>query len=289
MRLIVLGGSGFLGSHVCDILSKKNHEVVIYDIKKSNWINKKQKIVIGNILDDMKLDKIIKGSDIVYNFAGVSDLDQSKNLIEESISLNILAVAKILKLCKKHKVKKYIHASTLYVNSSRGSFYKSSKKAAEDYIKEFSKLFKLNYTILRYGTLYGPRADISNGVYKIIKNAIKKNIVEYEGYKNSVREYIHVLDAANQSVEALKKEYTNSILMISGHQAYNVTDFLKFLSEILNIKKIKYKKPKFEGHYTITPFQIDENISKKVNMKNYIDLGEGILNLVKNIKNHDKK
>jgi UDP-glucose 4-epimerase len=289
MKIVVLGGSGFLGSHLCDILSKKNHEVIIYDIKNSIWKNNKQKIIIGNILDENSLAKTIKGADFVFNFAGISDLDKSKDLLEETIHLNILAVAKILKICTKYRVSRYIHASTLYVNSSNGSFYKCSKKAAEDYIKEFSKLFKLNYTILRFGTIYGPRADISNGVYKIIKNAVKKNIVEYEGHKGSIREYVHVLDAVNQSVEALKKEYCNTTLMVSGHQAYSVTDFLKFISEILNIKKIKIKRPKFEGHYVVSPFQIEDDIVKKINMKEYIDLGEGILHLTKFIKNENKK
>ena len=51
MKILVLGGSGFLGSHVSDILTKKGNEVRIFDTKKSKWIKKKQKMYIGKILN----------------------------------------------------------------------------------------------------------------------------------------------------------------------------------------------------------------------------------------------
>ena len=73
MKIVVTGGSGFLGSHVADELSKKGHEVIIFDKKKSKWIRSDQKMHIGTILSFNDLEKAIKSSDIIFHFAALAD------------------------------------------------------------------------------------------------------------------------------------------------------------------------------------------------------------------------
>ncbi len=69
-KILILGGAGFLGSHVADSLIEKSYNVIIYDIKKSEWVNKKCKFYQGNISNLKKLETLLKKVDIVYNFAG---------------------------------------------------------------------------------------------------------------------------------------------------------------------------------------------------------------------------
>ena len=109
MKCLVTGGSGFLGSHVADELSNNNHEVIIYDKKKSRWIRKDQKMIIGDINDVRKLNSIVKKSDYVFHFAGLSDLNDAINKPSETATNNILATINLLKMCKKFKIfaKKY--------------------------------------------------------------------------------------------------------------------------------------------------------------------------------------
>ena len=168
MKITVTGGSGFLGSHVADALSKKGHKVTIFDKKKSKWIRSDQKIVIGDILDAKALENVIKDADVVFHFAALGDLNQALREPVNSVITNILGTVRTLELSRKHKIKRFIHASTIYVNSAEGSFYRSSKKAAEDYVDEYKKNYGLNYTILRFGSLYGQRSDDTNGVKKIV-------------------------------------------------------------------------------------------------------------------------
>ena len=179
MKIVVLGGSGFLGSHVADELSKKGHKVKIFDKKKSKWIRPDQEMYIGDILNTKDLDNAIKGTDFVFHFAALSNLNQALKDPINTVRVNILGTVLALESCHKHKIKRFINASTIYVNSIEGGFYRSSKRAAEDYVEEFKKNCGLNYTILRFGSLYGQRSDNTNGVRLILKNAITKGKISY--------------------------------------------------------------------------------------------------------------
>ncbi|MDD2752850.1 MAG: NAD-dependent epimerase/dehydratase family protein, partial [Candidatus Omnitrophica bacterium] len=76
MKITVFGGSGFLGSYVADSLTQRGHDVTIFDLKRSDYLlPKKQKMVVGNILDEKAVSRAVKGADYVYNFAGIADLD----------------------------------------------------------------------------------------------------------------------------------------------------------------------------------------------------------------------
>ena len=203
MNIIVFGGSGFLGSHVADKLSEQGHAVTIFDLKKSEYLRPDQKMVVGDIKKISDITGAIKGNEIVYNFSAIADLDDARKKPLETAEVNIIGNLHILENCKINNVKRYIFASTVYVYSRSGSFYKCSKKAAEDYIQEYQKKFDTDYTILRYGSLYGPRSNLSNGLTKIIYDSIKNKKVIYRGSPETMREYIHVEDAAISSVEAM--------------------------------------------------------------------------------------
>ena len=110
-------------------------------------------MIVGNILNYSSLEKAIKNSDVVYHFAALADLEKALVRPIETVNLNILATVYVLDLCRKYKVKRLVYASSIYVNSKEGGFYRSSKKAAEDYIEEFNKLYGINFTIMRYLSL----------------------------------------------------------------------------------------------------------------------------------------
>ena len=96
MQCLVTGGSGFLGSYVADELTKKGFKVVIYDKKKSKWINKKQKFVNGDLNNRKKIEKIIKKSDYVFHFAGLADLNES--LLNRLKQLNLIFLEQLISL-----------------------------------------------------------------------------------------------------------------------------------------------------------------------------------------------
>ena len=161
-NVLVIGGSGFLGSHVSDNLTNRGYSVTIYDLVKSKYLKKNQKMIIGDIKNRNKIDKAIAGSSYVFHFGGVADIAESMNDPVSTVENNILATSYILDSCVKHKTRKFIFASTIYVYSELGSFYRCSKQACEILIENYSKELGLEYNILRYGSLYGHRANKFN-------------------------------------------------------------------------------------------------------------------------------
>ena len=94
------------------------------DISKTQ----KKKIILGDINDYKKLRSVIRDQDVVYNLAAISDIGDSITNPIGTTKSNILANVFILDLCAKFKIKKFIFASTIYVHSNQGSFYRTSKK-----------------------------------------------------------------------------------------------------------------------------------------------------------------
>ena len=169
MKAIVFGGSGFLGQYIVQELLSRNYKVTIFDrsYPKNKYL-KNLNFIKGDIQNKEKVVNAIKGKSIVYNFAGISDIgDAMINPIKTS-KINLIGTLNILEGCKKYKIKRFIFASTIYVLSRQGGFYKASKQSSELFIEEYNKIHNLNYTILRYSSIYGKGADPRNGISKKI-------------------------------------------------------------------------------------------------------------------------
>ncbi len=288
MKAIVYGGSGFLGSHVADVLTKKGNQVTIFDVKASPYLQKGQKMIVGDILDEKKVAQSIKGQDVVYNFAGYSDIELASSHPLETVKANILGNCIILEQAKQHKIKRYVFASSVYVYSAAGSFYRASKQACEAYIETYAKVYGLPYTILRFGSLYGPRSNQQSGINMLLKQAIEKKKIVYWGTGEETREYVHVHDAAICSVDILDKKHTNACVLITGNQSIKIKDLLCMIREIMDHKIHIQCRPGARPdlsdlHYVITPYSFMPKEGKKLLHAPYTDLGQGLLSLMAEI------
>ncbi len=280
-KAIVFGGSGFVGSHVADALTNHGFKVAIFDLQPSPYLQKSQKLILGDILDKKAVEKAVDGNPIVYNFAGEVDIDASLEKPVETITKNVIGNLNILEACRKHSVQRFIYASTIYVYSDSGSFYRSSKQASELFIEDYQKHFGLNFTILRYGTLYGPRSGHKNWLTCALKQALKEKRITRRGDGEELREYVHVYDAARLSVKVLSPEYKNQYVMITGNQQIRIKDLMLMIREILNNRiKLEFLASNQDYHYEITPYNFSPKLAKKIIGDHYIDLGQGILDLI---------
>ena len=280
-RVCVVGGSGFLGSHVADVLSEAGHTVRIYDRRSSPWLRPDQTLVLGDVLDRAALEAAIAGTEVVYNFAALADLNDALGKPVESVETNVVGAVNVLEACRRNRVQRILYASTVYVHSREGGFYRCSKQAAEHYVEEYQRAFGLDYTILRYGSLYGPRAGESNGLYRIVRDALKRGSISYAGNPESIREYIHVEDAARASLVCLGEEFRNQSVVLTGHEPMRVLDLMKMLAEIMGLpSQVDFRDEDYAGHYVRTPYAWQPRLGRKYTPPLHVDLGQGLLQLI---------
>lgn len=283
-KIIIFGGAGFLGSFVADTLTDAGHKVAIFDLKSSPFLKQEQDMIVGDILDEPAVTEAVKGCDIVYNFAGLADIDEVAQKPLESVKANILGNSNILEACRKTKVSRFVFASSLYVYSKSGSFYRSTKQACELIIDNYNEVFGLPYTILRYGSLYGPRAGTDNAIYKFISQALTEGKITRYGDGEELRDYIHVIDAAKGSVEILSQEFENQHVILTGQQQMKIKDLLGMIREMLDNKvELEYLPPNQSHHYEISPYAFRPKVGKRLTSKSYLDLGQGILDSIYDI------
>ncbi|MCB1305458.1 MAG: NAD(P)-dependent oxidoreductase [Leptospiraceae bacterium] len=277
-KVVIFGGSGFLGSHVADKLADYGWDVTIFDLNPSSFLSPKQTMVVGDILDSHAVELVVKEAEVVYNFAGYADLDTASDDPVRTTELNLIGNLNILNACVRHKVKQFIYASTIYVFSESGGFYRCSKQAAETYLEEYNRRYGLPYTILRYGTLYGPRADSRNAIYRYIRSAMEEGRISVDASGEEIREYIHVRDAAKVSARILSPEYCNKRFVITGHQAIPVRQMLEMIQEILaRPVEIAFEPREDTDHYRLTPYNFVPRVGEKFAPDIFTDMGQGLI------------
>ena len=282
-KVAVFGGSGFLGLYLTEELERRGFDVTVVDINEpkgsSNFIK-------CDITNDKDLEEIFSNCyDIVYNLAGLANIDEANRHPLKTIQLNVVSNLKILDLCVKHKIKRYLYASSAYAMSEKGSFYGISKLASEKITEEYEKKYGLTFNIIRYGSVYSEKEFDNNYIYNLVKQAVTTREIVHGGDGEEQREYIHAADAAKLSVDILENDaYKNKHIILTGTQKVKRKDLFNMISEILGDDiTIKLLKSKKTGHYKYTPYSFQPSISQKLLPNPQIDLGQGVLECIRNV------
>ena len=285
---IVLGGSGFLGSHISDHLTLAGYKVTIFDRKKSKFLKKNQTMVVGDITNYYAVKKAIKKNQYVFHFAGVSDLEESNLNPLKAIKFNILGTTNILEAIKNNrKTSRIIFASSIYARSKQGGFYSTTKRTCESLIENYQNKYKVNYTILRFGSIYGLRANYFNAIKKFVIQGMKNRIIKRDGDGMEIRNYINVKDAATICVEILKRKYVNKYFNIIGKEKMTVRKIINLISKKTFAKKIIYRQNKYNDvHYKVNPFTYRVREGRFLKVRKGIKLAKGIQEIIDDYSNN---
>ncbi|MDQ5975330.1 MAG: NAD-dependent epimerase/dehydratase family protein, partial [Actinomycetota bacterium] len=258
------------------------HEVVVMDLQSSPWISGNQVMVLGDILDAVALQDAMAGCDAVYHCAAVADLDRALEDPARAIEVNVMGTLQVMRAASEAGVGRFMHASSVYVFSRGGSVYRTTKQAAENLVQDLSPRLGLDSTILRFGSLYGPRADSQNAILRLVHQAVNEGRIDFWGDGTEIREYIHINDAAALAVDALETRFAGQALHIAGRERLTTLELVQTINEMLGGQlPVSLHDEPFEGRYRLTPYSYEGSVGRRLVGQTYVDLGLGVLEAVR--------
>jgi UDP-glucose 4-epimerase len=292
MKALVTGGAGFVGRYLVRELLRKNIKTVVIDQAPPDQIMDNPPIagnctyIQGDILDIDFLSKKMHGCDLVFHTAAIAEIDEARKDPVRTMQVNVMGTVNCLEAARQNKVARFLYASSVYASGNRGSFYRVSKQTGESLCKTYYEDFGLTYTILRYGSLYGREPNHWNFIHTVCREILTKGEFSYTSSPDAIREYIHINDAARETVRiALEQDFVNKSVLISGHQRLKMKEFFDMIQEIVGKEiTIHYDLSKYQRHYVRTPYSLDFDVPVRINLANYVDISEGILDCLNEVK-----
>jgi len=308
MKILVTGGAGFIGSHIVDLLIEKGYEVVVVDNlvngKKEN-VNSKARFIEAD-MNSPELIKIFekeKPDTVCHQAAQVSVRKSIQDPIYDAKE-NIIGTINILNCCIKTKVKKFVYASSggarygepvkLPCNESHPIKplcpYGISKHTAEYYVEFYSKLHGLDYNILAYSNVYGPRQDPEGeaGVISIFMGKILNNEkCEIFGDGEQTRDYVYVGDVAEANLLALEKETKSKNFNIGTGKETSVNELFAKIKKVIGKGEAVHVDP-IPGE--VRRIYLDISLAEKeLGWQPRVDLDKGLKQTAEWFKNEAEK
>ena len=254
MKVLITGGSGFIGSHVVDKLRNKGIEVRVFDMIMPSY---RQDIEFykGSILNLDELRMAINGVDAVFHLGAVADVEDVYKEPHYSEAINVRGTINVLEAARLNgTIKRVIYGSTVWVYSetdnqnvdestplhSPSHLYTATKLAGEYYCQAYSKLYNLDITILRYGIPFGPRAREGAVIPIFVRKALRKQPITIAGDGSQYRKFIYVEDLAEGNVVALKSIAINKIYNLEGSEKITIKQIAETIKNILGDVNIEY-------------------------------------------------
>lgn len=300
MKVLVTGGSGFIGSHVVDKLRDKGIAVRVYDGVMPTF-RKDIEYYQGSILDTTSLGFAMHGIDAVFHLAAVADVKHVLNEPHYSEAINVRGTINVLETARRLSVKRIIYGSTTWVYSDAAvnivdestplhapsHLYTATKLAGEYYCQAYNKLYGIEITILRYGIPYGPRARDGAVIPIFVRKALNGEPLTIAGDGLQFRKFIYVEDLAEGNVLALQSTAKNKIYNLDGKERISIKQIAETIKNIIGDVKIDYTAARpgdFSGR------EISSELAKReLGWEPKISLEEGIRRYIKWYKEREEK
>jgi UDP-glucose 4-epimerase len=253
MKVLVTGGSGFIGSHVVDKLRDRGIEVRIFDMVMPTF-RKDCEYYQGSLMDFETVRMSMNGIDAIYHLAAVADV---KDVFQEphiSEAINVRGTMNVLEGARRVGIKRLIYGSTTWVYSDAretevdeetpllapSHLYTATKMASEYYCRSYSQLYSMECTILRYGIPYGPRARGGAVVPIFVRKALAGEPLTIAGDGLQFRRFVYVEDLAEGNVRALKSIAKNKIYNLDGSDKISIKQIAETVQKVVGGVKIEY-------------------------------------------------
>ena len=252
MRVLVTGGSGFIGSHVVDRLRAHGHEPVIYDLRPSPWHTGEHggepvETVLGSITDREALERALHSCDAVAHLAAVADVNDVHAEPEDAERVNARGTVAVLEAARRASVRRILYASTIWVYSDcepdevdedtllppPSHLYTSTKLAGELYCKAYQELYGIDYTILRFGIPYGPRAREAAVIPAFVNRARSGEPLTIAGDGMQTRRFVYVEDLAEGVALGLADVAVNRVYNLASDETVTIRQIAETVRELI--------------------------------------------------------
>ena len=255
VRVLVTGGSGFIGSHVVDKLRARGHEPVIYDLRPSPWHEPGSvETVLGSITDREALERALHSCDAVAHLAAVADVNDVHAEPEDAERVNARGTVAVLEACRRAGVKRIVYASTIWVYSdcadesvdedtllpAPSHLYTSTKLAGELYCKAYQELYGIEYTILRFGIPYGPRAREAAVIPAFVSKAMRGEPLTLAGDGGQSRRFVYVEDLADGVALGLNEVAANRVYNLASDENVTIKQIAETVQKLIGDVSIVY-------------------------------------------------
>lgn len=311
-NILVIGGAGFIGSHVVDELLKEDvKNIIIYDNfcrgTRENIAEalKDKRVRVFEIGGDIQqidiLDMAIKESDAVIHLAALWLL-QCYEFPRSAFDVNIRGTFNILESCRNNNIERLVYSSSASVYGdavelpmteehpfNNRTFYGATKIAGEAMCRAFNERYKLPYVGLRYMNVYGARQDYKGTYIAVIMKILDRidsglpPIVYGDGSQSY--DFIYVSDVAQANVKALKSDASDKFYNVGSGISTSIKEVCEMLLELTGSNlKIQYEPAGLT--FVTNRIGSTEAAEKDLDFKYKTDLKEGLLKLIEWRKNH---
>ncbi len=268
MKIMVTGGAGFIGSHVVDIFLANGYEVVVIDDLSTGRLSNLNPAATFYQVDirSPELEEIFKEEkpDFIDHHAAQMDVRRSVDDPLFDADVNVLGSIKLIELARKHQVKRFIYISTGGAVYGEPEYlpcdeahpinpicpYGASKHTVEHYLYMYQELYDLDYVVLRYPNVYGPRQDPHGeaGVVAIFTGQmLKDEQVVINGDGKQERDFVYVEDCARANLLALTAENPNTIFNLGYGYGTSINDIYSNLTKVTDYKLSAVHGPAMAG------------------------------------------
>ena len=240
MRVLVTGGSGFIGSHVLDRLVAHGHEPVNLDLTPSPYLAPTElKSVIGDIADRDTAWRAARDCDAIIHLAAVADVNDVVADPVRADRINVHGTQMILEAARHAGISRVVYGSTVWVygnSPAEGAvdedsplalpahLYTATKLAGEMYCRSYTHLYEIEHTVLRFGIPYGPRARLAAVVPSFVSRAQEGKALSIAGDGRQTRQFVYVEDLAEGVVAGLQESARNGTFNLVGEEETSVRE-----------------------------------------------------------------
>ena len=277
-NILIIGGSGFVGTSLCEALSNK-FNVTNYDQKQKKIKN--VKFIKSKIENNNKLKNEIIKNDIIILSAAVSDINFANKNLSKTIFQNTYLATRVLEIMKNQNKKLLIFISSIYVNGKNMDVYKISKYTSELIIRNFSKKFNTNFTILRLPTICGNNNRSADVISIFKKNILQGKNIIVNGDGKQTRNFLFSRDLGKSFVKLLNKKYQNKVVNVFSNYNYNIKNLAKIFGNINKKSKIIFKRREIRYDDFDLRYIKFKDKSITFQIKNKLSFERKIINFVK--------